>query len=63
MSIATTADLEITQADPLLKPLACAAGCVALADWLFWNWWAWRRQRYFATYPPAWMNPDNSDKG
>jgi hypothetical protein len=40
MSIATTADLEITPSHPLLKPLACAAGCVALADWLFWNWWA-----------------------
>jgi hypothetical protein len=38
MSIATTADLEITPPHPLLKPLACAAACVALADWLFYGW-------------------------
>jgi Domain of unknown function (DUF4173) len=45
MSIATTADLQRTHPHPLVLPLAAAAGCVALADWLFlgypinvWNW-------------------------
>jgi Domain of unknown function (DUF4173) len=38
MSIATASDLEITPSHPLLKPLAGAAGCVALADWLFYGW-------------------------
>jgi hypothetical protein len=36
MSIATTADLEIAPAHPLLKPLVAVA-CVALADWLFYG--------------------------
>jgi hypothetical protein len=38
MSIATTADLEIARSRPLLIPLAAAAACVALADWLFYGW-------------------------
>ena len=38
MSIATTADLEIAPARPLLIPLVSAAVCVALADWLFYGW-------------------------
>ena len=38
MSIATTSDLEIAPARPLLMPLASAAACVALADWLFYGW-------------------------
>jgi Domain of unknown function (DUF4173) len=38
MSIATASDLEIISPLPLLKPLACAAACVALADWLFYRW-------------------------
>ena len=38
MSIATTADLEIARTRPLLIPLAAAAACVALADWLFYGW-------------------------
>jgi hypothetical protein len=38
MSIATTSDLEIAPARPLLMPLLSAAACVALADWLFYGW-------------------------
>jgi Domain of unknown function (DUF4173) len=38
MSIATTADLEIAPARLLLMPLIAAAGCVALADFLFYGW-------------------------
>jgi Domain of unknown function (DUF4173) len=38
MSIAATSDLETSLARPLLTPIACAAGCVALADWLFYGW-------------------------
>jgi hypothetical protein len=38
MSIATASDLEIAPARPLLMPLAFAAACVALADWLFYGW-------------------------
>lgn len=37
MSIATTADLEIAPSRLLLMPLLSAAGCVALADWLFYG--------------------------
>jgi hypothetical protein len=37
MSIATASDLEIAPARPLLMPLASAAACVALADWLFYG--------------------------
>ena len=40
MSIATASDFEIAPAParPLVKPLVLAAGCVALADWLFYGW-------------------------
>ncbi len=38
MSIATTSDFEIARARPLVTPLVVAAGCVALADWLFYGW-------------------------
>jgi hypothetical protein len=38
MSIATTADLEIAPSRLLLMPLISAAGCVALADFLFYGW-------------------------
>jgi hypothetical protein len=45
MSIATASDLQRTHSNQLALPLAAAAGCVALADWLFlgypidvWNW-------------------------
>jgi Domain of unknown function (DUF4173) len=40
MSIATTSDYELTPAParPLIIPLLLAAGCVALADWLFYGW-------------------------
>jgi Domain of unknown function (DUF4173) len=38
MSIATASDLEIAPSHRLLKPLACAVACVALADWLFYGW-------------------------
>src|ERR1700709_378221 len=38
MSIATTADLEIAPTRLLLIPLISAAGCVALADFLFYGW-------------------------
>lgn len=40
MSMATASDLEIAPAPPppLLMPLAAAAGCIALADWLFYGW-------------------------
>jgi hypothetical protein len=37
MSIATTSDFEIAPARPLAKPLILAAGCVVLADWLFFD--------------------------
>ena len=42
MSIATDSDFEIAPAParPLLLPLASAAACAALADWLFWDWQA-----------------------
>jgi Domain of unknown function (DUF4173) len=38
MSIATTSDFEIAAARPLVIPLVHAAACVALADWLFYDW-------------------------
>ena len=39
MSITTTAPpLEIAPSRLLLMPLISAAGCVALADWLFYGW-------------------------
>jgi hypothetical protein len=40
MSIATASDIEIAPAParPLVKPLLLAAGCAALADWLFYGW-------------------------
>jgi hypothetical protein len=40
MSIATASDVEIAPAParPLVTPLVLAAGCVALADWLFYGW-------------------------
>ena len=38
MSIATTTDLEIAPARPLLIPAVSAAACVVLADWLFYGW-------------------------
>ena len=38
MSIAAASDLEMAPARPLLMPLVSAAGCVALADWLFFGW-------------------------
>src|SRR5580692_8603153 len=37
MSIATTSDFGIAPARPLVTPLILAAGCVALADWLFFD--------------------------
>ena len=42
MSIATASDFETapTPARPLVIPLASAAACAALADWLFWDWQA-----------------------
>lgn len=38
MSIAVATELETVPARPLMTPLACAAGCVVLADWLFYGW-------------------------
>ena len=38
MSIATTSDFVIAPARPLVTPLVLTAGCVALADWLFYDW-------------------------
>jgi Domain of unknown function (DUF4173) len=38
MSIAVTADLERAPINPLLRRLAVAAACTALADWLFFDW-------------------------
>jgi hypothetical protein len=40
MSIATASDFETAPAPtrPIVKPLLLAAGCVALADWLFYGW-------------------------
>jgi Domain of unknown function (DUF4173) len=38
MSIAVTADLERAPINPLLRRLAVAAACTALADWLFFGW-------------------------
>jgi hypothetical protein len=40
MSIATASDFEIAPAParPRVTPLLLAAGCVALADWLFYGW-------------------------
>lgn len=38
MSIATVSDFEVAPARPLVTPLMLAAGCVALADWLFYGW-------------------------
>jgi Domain of unknown function (DUF4173) len=38
MSIATTSDFEIAPARPLVRRLVLAAGCIALADWLFYGW-------------------------
>jgi len=39
MSIATTSEPEAAPAQILTRPLILAAGCVALADWLFYGWW------------------------
>ena len=38
MSIATASDFEIAPARPVVTPLVLAAGCAALADWLFYGW-------------------------
>ncbi|MDO9294710.1 DUF4173 domain-containing protein [Bradyrhizobium sp.] len=38
MSIATASDFAPAPARPLVTPLLLAAGCVALADWLFYGW-------------------------
>ena len=38
MSIATASGFEVAPARPLVTPLMLAAGCVALADWLFYGW-------------------------
>src|SRR6266850_6172940 len=38
MSIATASDLEMAPSRPLLMPLLSAMACVALADWLFYDW-------------------------
>jgi Domain of unknown function (DUF4173) len=38
MSIATTPGFETSPAPPFVLSLACAAGSVALADWLFYGW-------------------------
>jgi hypothetical protein len=38
MSIATTTNFETAPARPLAMPLMLATGCVALADWLFYDW-------------------------
>ena len=38
MSIATTYDFKTATAHRLAKPVALAAGCAALADWLFYGW-------------------------
>ena len=38
MSIATASHLETASSRPLLIPLAGAAACAALADWLFYGW-------------------------
>jgi Domain of unknown function (DUF4173) len=38
MTSATDTEIEIAPAHPLTAPLACAAACVALADWLFYGW-------------------------
>ena len=38
MSIATASDPEMAPARPLLMPLLSATACVALADWLFYDW-------------------------
>jgi hypothetical protein len=38
MSIAATSELDSTPSNPLMLPLAAAAACAALADWLFFGW-------------------------
>jgi Domain of unknown function (DUF4173) len=38
MSIAATSELDSTPTNPLMLPLAAAAVCAALADWLFFGW-------------------------
>lgn len=38
MSIATASDFAPAPARPIITPLLLAAGCVALADWLFYGW-------------------------
>ena len=38
MPIATASDLEMAPARPLLMPLLSAIACVALADWLLYDW-------------------------
>jgi hypothetical protein len=38
MSIATATNLDLTPARPLWMPLLSAVACVALADWLFYDW-------------------------
>jgi hypothetical protein len=35
MSIAAASELDSTPSNPLMLPLAVAAACAALADWLF----------------------------
>jgi hypothetical protein len=32
-------------------------------SWRAWGFRAWRLERYFATYPPVWLNPPKSEKG
>jgi hypothetical protein len=38
MSIAATSEFDATPSNPLMLPLAAAAACAALADWLFFGW-------------------------
>jgi hypothetical protein len=38
MSIAAASELDSTPSNPLTLPLAAAATCAALADWLFFGW-------------------------
>ncbi len=32
-------------------------------NWRAWSFRAWRLERYFATYPPVWLNHSDGDKG
>ncbi|HEY0909862.1 MAG TPA: DUF4173 domain-containing protein, partial [Bradyrhizobium sp.] len=38
MSIEATTEFEMAPSNPLMLPLAAAAACAALADWLFFDW-------------------------